>query len=100
MDLHEDENQKIEKMKKKIHKQILKLKKGEKKGFKCTFLLVHWFFTNESINDGNNKQSEMMAKWSPNLDALPKHVNHLVHMPNVKLQNSSQESITCGCSHV
>ncbi len=29
-----------------------------------------------------------MAKWSSNRDALSKHVSHLFHMPNVKLQNS------------
>jgi hypothetical protein len=49
---------------------------------------LHWFFTNDSTNDGNTKQLEMMAKWSPNLDAPPKHVSHLVHMPHVELQNS------------
>lgn len=59
------------------------------------FVLHQWFYKwwqkQTIIND---------AKWSPNLDALPKHVSHLVHMPNVKLQNSSQESITCACYHV
>jgi hypothetical protein len=27
-----------------------------------------------------------MVTWSPNYDALPKHVDHLFQMPNVELQ--------------
>jgi len=45
MDLHEDENKKFEK------------KKGKKRSKKCTFLPLHWFFTNDSTNDSKNKQS-------------------------------------------
>jgi hypothetical protein len=55
---------KIKKLKKrnKNTQTNLKVEKGKKKVKKCTFLPLHWFFTNDSISDGNNKQSKMMAK--------------------------------------
>jgi hypothetical protein len=43
--------------------------------------------------------SRMMENKSPNLDALPRYVGHLLQRPNAKHHNSNQVPTTSGCSH-
>jgi hypothetical protein len=44
--------------------------------------------------------SHIMENKSPNLDALPIYVGHLLQRPNAKHHNSNQVPTTSGCSRV
>jgi hypothetical protein len=69
-----------------------KLKIGKKMNFEAHKVASFFLWTNFSSKIQQQQtqlQSQMMATWSPNLNAMFNHVGHSTKMPNAKLQNSS-----------